>query len=424
MRKNPLPVTVLCLLLASSAVADRPVLGERPTTSSVIAAEALSESFAKAQAALQEGRTQDADHYLREVLRADPDQDRAATMLRALYINYGLELPVNESSLALMQDQLGSRWHEFGRYESQNFVVLSNAPRDWTNQRLALLERTHFQFTRIMKLMGIQAVPAEEKMICILFAEHADYAEFAERTDKVRAPWVAGYYASVSNRIVMYDDATGPTFARANQQIAELEKQADEARLQARRVDRSQAARAEDYAKRVREHAEREGERIRSLIRAASDAKAVHEAAHLIAFNCGLQSRTKRYPFWLTEGLATNFEAEDATGAFGPDRPIEARERDFKARMEAGELVPVSELVALADIEHYESEHAGAVYAQSYALFRYLFRTRRDALGQMFRDIQREPAGPIGPERMLELFEARFGPAHLVEREWLRFERR
>ena len=70
-----------------------------------------------------------------------------------------------------------------------------------------------------------------------------DYADFARRTDKVQAPWVAGYYASGSNRIVMYDDATGPTFARANQQVAELEKQADEARKQARSVDRSQAAR-------------------------------------------------------------------------------------------------------------------------------------------------------------------------------------
>lgn len=385
---------------------------------------AVGKAFEQAQLSLAEGRVAEADRLLRIVLKTDPDQQRAATMLRTLYTNYGLELAVDESSLSLVRDQLGEDNRDFARYESRHFVVLSNAPRDWTNQRLALLERTHFQYTRMMKLMGLQSVPPANKLICVLFDEHTDYAAFARRTDRVEAPWVAGYYASGSNRIVMYDDATGPTFAEANRQIEQLQQQAEQARRQARSAHRSQMDRAQDYAKRVREHADREAERIRALVRAASDAKAVHEAAHLIAFNCGLQSRSRRYPFWLTEGLATNFETEDATGAFGPDRPIDARERDFDRRMEAGALLPLRDLVQLVDIGHFESDHAGVAYAQSYALFRYLYRSNRDQLAQMFRDIEREPAGPISPERMLELFEQRIGPVDLVEREWLRFEQR
>lgn len=377
-----------------------------------------------AQQALSEGRTLDADRSLREVLKSEPDHERAATMLRTLYTNYGLELPVDESAIALVRQQLGSIDRQFAQYQSRHFIVLSNAPRDWTNQRLALLERTHFQFTRVMKIMGLEAVPPRHKLICILFADHTDYDEFARRTDKVEAPWVAGYYASGSNRIVMYDDATGPTFSRAIQQIDELQKQAEEARRQARTADRSQTERAQDYARRVREHADRESERIRSLIRAASDAKAIHEAAHLIAFNAGLQSRSRRYPFWLTEGLATGFETDNATGAFGPDHPFESREKEFDARMEAGELIPLAALVTLTDIEHYESEHAGAVYAQSYALFRYLFRGHRQPLASFFRSIECEPAGLISADRQLQLFEEHFGPIDLVEREWLRFEQR
>ena len=385
---------------------------------------AISKAFEQAQFSLAEGRVAEADRLLRIVLKSDPDQQRAATMLRTLYTNYGLELAVDESSLSLVRDQLGEQNRDFARYESRHFVVLSNGPLHWTNERLALLERTHFQFTRMMKLMGLQSVPPENKLICVLFDDHADYTSFARRTDRVEAPWVAGYYASGSNRIVMYDDATGPTFAAANRQIEELQQQAEQARRQARSADRSQLNRAQDYAKRVREHAEREAERIRDLVRAASDAKAVHEAAHLIAFNCGLQSRSRRYPFWLTEGLATNFETEDANGAFGPDRPLDARERDFDNRMEAGELLPLRDLVQLVDIGHFESDHAGAAYAQSYALFRYLFRSHRDQLAQLFRDIEREPAGAISPQRTLELFERRIGPVDLVEREWLRFEQR
>jgi len=382
------------------------------------------DSIRTAQEALSEGRTQDADRALRSILAEDPEHERAATMLRALYTNYGLELPVDDSAIALVRQQLGSLDRNFAQYQSRHFVVLSNAPRDWTNQRLALLERTHFQYTRVMKIMGLESVPPRQKLICILFANHSDYEEFARRTDKVEAPWVAGYYASGSNRIVMYDDATGPTFARAIEQIDALQQQADEARRQARSVDRSQTERAQDYARRVREHADRESERIRSLIRTASDAKAVHEAAHLIAFNCGLQSRSRRYPFWLTEGLATNFETEDATGAFGPDRPFAPREREFAAQMEAGQLIPLADLIQLMDIEHHHSADAGVAYAQSYALFRYLFRSHRQQLAAYFRDIEREPSGPISPERLLELFETRFGPIDLLEREWLRFERR
>ena len=385
---------------------------------------AATQAYEEAQRLLAEGRVPEADRMLRIVLRTEPDHKRAATMLRTLYTNYGLELAVDESSLSLVRDQLGEKNRDFARYESRHFVVLSNGPRDWTNQRLALLERTHFQYTRMMKLMGLQAVPPADKLICVLFADHQHYAEFARRTDRVEAPWVAGYYASGSNRIVMYDDATGPTFAQANRQIEALQEQASQARRDARSVDRSQMERAQEHAKRVREHADREAERIRALVRAASDAKAVHEAVHLIAFNCGLQSRARRYPFWLTEGLATNFETEDATGAFGPDRPIDARERDFDRRMEAGELLPLRELIRLVDIGHFESDDAGVAYAQSYALFRYLYRSDRQPLAQLFRDVEREPAGPISPDRMVELFEQRLGPVDLVEREWLRFEQR
>ena len=424
MRPRPVPLirraVALCLLSGSVALAGGPLPADR----SASVDEKVREAFQAAQDAFASGRIDEADRLLRIVLRTSFDDPRAASMLRTLYTNYGLELPVDESSLALIRDQLGPLDRNFAQYQSRHFVVLSNGTRDWTNQRLALLERTHFQYTRMMKLMGLEAIPAPRKMICVLFAEHADYEEFARRTDRVEAPWVAGYYAAASNRIVMYDDATGPSFAEANRQIERLQEQAAAARRQARSVERSEMARAEEHARRVREHADRESARIASLIRAASDAKAVHEAAHLIAFNCGLQNRGRQYPFWLTEGLATNFETEDATGAFGPDRPLPARERDFANRMQAGSLLALADLLVLRDVEHLDGEAVGTAYAQSYALFRYLFRHQREGLGQLFRDIEREPAGTIPASRMLELFEQRFGPVDLVEREWLRFEQR
>src|SRR5204863_3951950 len=128
------------------------------------------------------------------------------------------------------------------------------------------------------------------------------------------------YYATLSNRIVFYNDATSPIYETARDRLQNYEKQARDTRTQAeeatRNLQQDLAARlhasADDLDRQIRRERSRLGERAA----AHSTAKTIHEAVHLLAFNCGVQLPDRDYPFWLSEGLATSFETERPQDAF------------------------------------------------------------------------------------------------------------
>ncbi len=417
--------TLAFIALLSSAIAVGR-FGFSPATAEAASAIDITSTIDAATHAIEANQFGQADALLRGVLEDEPDHSGAATLLHELYSSHGKALPVDEDAIQRSLDALG---RDYRRTETNHFVILSNADRKWTRQRAALLERAHHQFTRVMRQLQLETTPPQTKMQCVLIADHGDYQHFASLHDRVEAPWVAGYYASLSNRIVMYDDATGPTFAHLSQQLGDLDGKADEAAMiaiDARRAgERDYARAAADHARYLDTLAASERKRIEKVLREVSDAKAVHEATHQVSFNCGLQSRSHQYPFWLTEGLATCFEPPDPRKSFGPDIASDSREAEWDRVMKDNTIRPVRQLVSLVGLDHaHDNDEAAALYAESYALFRYLFRYERDSLAAYFRDIQREPAGRISARRHLEMFTKRFGDPDALERQWMRQEQR
>jgi hypothetical protein len=380
--------------------------------------------FREAESAFGKRELEEADRLLRAVLSVDPDHARAASMLRALYKSYGAKLPVDEEAIENVTAALGDG---FVRYESRNFVILSDCDDRWTRERMILLEATYRELFRTMERIGLQMIPPRHKLVCILIDEHGRYERFAAEHDRVRAPWVAGYYATLPNHVVMYNDATGPTFARADRELAELDLQAAHAEslaLEARRArDRDAAEMLGDRADAIAHHAAMERARVELAISEAADRKAVHEAVHLVAFNCNLQLRSRQYPFWITEGIATNFETTNYRKTFGPSEDNDRRLLTFDDHRDAERLLPLEELIALNEISSASAERADVVYAQTYAFFRYAYRYHQHELAQYLRDLRAEPAGEVTPERHREMFTARFGDPAVVERVWLRRER-
>jgi len=384
----------------------------------------VSETLAAAERAVGERDLARADALLRVVLRAEPEHGRAAAMLRAMYEGFGAKLPVDEAALEAARGALG---REYALYESRHFAVLSNCDREWTQQRMNLLEATYKEFMRTMERIGLEPIPPRHKLVCILIEEHGEYEWFARTYDRVKAPWVAGYYATLPNHVVMYDDATGPSFAGVERQLERLAVQLEETeRLLAeaqRRRDGETAALLDERASAIELHAAAERRRVERLVREASDRKAVHEATHLVAFNTNIQLRSRQYPFWITEGIATNFETTDYRSRFGPTEQSEHRRASFERYREAGSLLPLSELVVLNEISEVSAERADVIYAQTYAFFKYAYRYHREELAGYLRALRDEPAGEIGAARHLEMFTERFGEPGLVERVWLRRER-
>ncbi len=146
----------------------------------------------------------------------------------------------------------------------------------------------------------------------------------------------------------------------------------------------------------------------------------MHEAIHQLAFNCNLQRRSRSYPFWFTEGLASSFETGEPRHAFGP--LIEQPETDeaVRAASERGALVPIEELVAITDASGLQSEDASVIYSQSNSLFRYLFRFERENVAAYARALWSSEGGDRDGAAHAKLFREHFGDPSSLERKWVK----
>ena len=307
---------------------------------------------------------------------------------------------------------------------TDHFVLVSDCEPTWTNERGVLLERAMHQFRRFADKLGVDVAPAGTRLLCVLINDHDRYEKFAREYDGVEASWVAGYYASLSNRIVFYNDATSPSITQAQKTLDEYAEMVKNTRRDASDARRARqldvAATLEQRAQQLDGHVRTERARIEGIQKSSAKAKAVHEAIHLISFNQGLQRRNHQYPFWLTEGMAESFETDHPNQAFGPDHANPQRDKELQKVMEENRVMPLEVLVQLNSVPGNDEEAAEVMYAQSASFFRWAFRFERDRLAGLMTDLNRERPGPVSPERQLALFTARFGDPLAVQKRWLR----
>lgn len=305
----------------------------------------------------------------------------------------------------------------FTRTETRHFVILSDCSSSWTRTRGALLERTRDQYFRMTDKLQVDVGPHDHKLLCVLFDDPRRYAAFARAHDGLAAGWVAGYYATGSNRIVFYNDANAPDLVDALSRLDEYARQADDRRDRARRAGQPDAARLLASADDMDAKIDAERARLARHVRDVAIAKTIHEAIHLLAFNTGLQCQDRDFPFWFSEGLATAFETDAPSAAFGPAHESRARLGDVRRIVSGGRTIPFDDLVTRSAAPADDAETADAMYQLSYALFMYLYRHERQALGDYIQAFQSLPPGPLSRRKQLELFQAHFGdPARLQRR--------
>ncbi len=407
------------------------VASAQPPTPRIIAiadastrAETRGEVFmASGSAATERGDLAEADEQYRLAWRDPATRVSAAGALQDLHRMAGFRLPTDDAAVEKTARLLGSG---FQRSETPHFVILSDCPPDWTQGRARVLERTRDQFFRVAARMGAPVYPHRAKLLCVLFARRDDYAAFARAHDGMEARWIAGYYATLSNRVVFYNDSTSPSFAAADERVADADAQVRTLRdraLDAERDGKADAAaqlrgKADDLDRQVR----RERTRLGKAASASSTAKATHEATHLLAFNTGLQLPDREYPFWLSEGLATSFETDQADSAFGPDRPTgrnDRRQRFDELRAD-GKLLALDDLIGRCEAPSGDAERADAMYAQSYVLFTGLFNHDPRAMGGYLNALAEEPASRLKAAHSVEVFTSFFGDPVRIEQRILR----
>jgi hypothetical protein len=269
---------------------------------------------------------------------------------------------------------------------TRHYVICTNAGRKYAEWCGGLFERLLEAFLTHWRARPLRLQEPESPLVAIVFASQPQFAEFAARDAGAASAGAIGYYSTRTNRIVLYDLTAGPDAAPVRT-AAEINRKLAAAPLNVATV--------------------------------------VHEATHQIAFNCGLHTRYADNPLWLTEGMAMYFETPDLESRAGwrtVGRPNTARlaqlEDYIRRRRPADSLV---KLVS-SDARFTQAETAADAYAEAWGLSYFLIKTRRrEYLEYLDRLSQKRRLLWDRPEERLAEFEAAFGDAGTLDRQFVAY---
>lgn len=341
-----------------SATGAVPVGDDDPQRADVVPAgrEELS-ALREGAALLQSGDVARAEVLLRNARWVASERRDATSLLWQISDARGV-IHVDEERVASLARVLG---RGFARYEGQSVVLLSDASATVARARLGTLERTRAEFIKWARRAGLHPAPEGSKHVCVLFAKREAYIAFAASEDGLDGRVLGGHYVPSKERMAMFVG-------------------------------------------------EPDGEGAESAVSRAS-----HEAAHMVAFRTGVQTRRRTQPFWLSEGIASAFEPNgEMIGT--PDRSRNGF-RDAYLAIAEQERISIRMLVSRDAPMREEMERIGTLYVTSEALVRYLSRYRREAFAAYVEGAATSKPGRRSPPELLAEFEAAFGDPDRVERE-------
>ena len=263
-------------------------------------------------------------------------------------------------------------------FTTRHWILVYKADIGWVKACGEMLERTHDTFVATFEKAGFKLRKLDEDLVGVLIGEEKDYLEYRERQRSQRGrsgpSRGGGVYSSRTNRITFFDDRT---------------------RERSRSGSRSRPA---------------------DLVNMS---KAAHEGAHQLAFNLGLHKRGGRYPPWVVEGLAANFEMQDASKPFGPySKNLSLRRRGLLKLLERGKTLPLKDFVAMRKPRDPQPGELGLIYSQGWGLFRFLLLHCPSKLQGYLESFTAEGSERPSPEVFRRRFEKAFGPFSKVEKSW------
>lgn len=153
----------------------------------------------------------------------------------------------------------------------------------------------------------------------------------------------------------------------------------------------------------------------------------IHEGAHQLIFNRGLQVRFAESPLWLNEGLATYFETPNVKSRSGWNQPgIVSPYRLGEFRKSLGTRQPDSlqqMIRADKDFQGEEQEKVLVAYAQAWCFTHFLLNQYPEQyVGYLKQLANKKPLVADTPEQRLDEFELYFGSDwHKLDREFLEY---
>lgn len=359
---------------------------------------------------------QAAEHY-RRVLELKPDHLSAYD--RLVYAAEQYVLPEDAARRESLQREFGE---DFKLHATRHFVVVYNAEENWSRQRAALLERTHDVYYKTLRRLGYQPLPLTERLVCVLFTDYTSYHAYVRRSDGGVMEWAAGYYSTRNNRTAFYHDRDNPEYDQIRQRMEALEQIVEQLSAQLRQsIARNNHALSQETRRQLTAARKEQNwyrNRIKAVAHLANALKTVHEATHQLAFNSGLQQRGKMYPFWFSEGLATNFETNNPNEPFGPMHDNLGRRKVLTDALAAGRLAPLEQFITDPPPKSNRNGEVSVAYAQAWGLFRFLLRYRKDQMRRYLDTLHSAPLGRRDRPTLRREFTDAFGPIDQVQKLW------
>ena len=348
------------------------------------------------------GMEQQQADLLGEVLKIQPDHPTAYGEL--LEVDAKRARPVDKAWVEKLSNLLGGG---FRLQHSAHFTLLTDCDEKIASLQAEALEDAYASFYREVPALGLRPMPPPGRLVCILFEKLDDCRDFLSRFENVTTTWGAGYYSWRTNRVAFYYDRDNPAFKEVRQSLANLERSVADLRGEMDRLPADanvERTVIRDRIKRLDTQRADMEKRLTEASRLATLAKTRHEAAHQLLFNSGLMFRGRDYPFWLSEGLAVNFELCDPQGHTGPKHANQYRLRSYRFAREGGRLLKLDDLLTSRPQEGADAERVAEQYAQAWGLVHFLWNKRPEQLAGFMRQVQSE-----SPRDWMGLFQKHFG---------------
>jgi len=332
---------------------------------------------------------------------------------------------------------------EFRVLATDHFIIAYDTPYEALRPLTGRLEGTYDAVRRFCEGSGLACNPPTARMQVVLFDRHDAFTDYLAGIG-LRGGSIAGVYHQPTEIAAFCNMADSPGFREIAGQIEQTQRQLDRLgeRRSGSRSNRQQKSDLKRYLSTLRVQRDVLARRFNRFV-------VQHEAAHQMLFSFGIHARGADNPFWLTEGLACQFEVAqsdsgkpltrinhvrlgDFRDALGVSPNIKTLSEDaYRKAVGDARFAPLTELIADPELLRGPA-HVAFHYAQTWALVYYLNREHPDAFALYLRQVgTRSPGEAVGREREIGEFQAAFGaPDEAFQRSWvdfmlkLRFDRR
>lgn len=270
--------------------------------------------------------------------------------------------------------------HSLSTLETPHFKIFHDVNAQEADGIACVLELAYKHFNEVFTCEGFSLNAPEDKLVWYCFNEPQAFASHALASDDMNIGWLTSYYSAKTNSV-------------------SLVKPCNMVNWRMDKKTKDQPSLAGVYIMPSVDNSANELTRI------------MHETAHQLAFNTGIQKQKVMYPIWASEGLACNFE----NCIPSPDANI--RQQRLIRMYRENRMIPLSEFILTTQMTE-DSALRKDIYAQSYVFFKFLSEKHSQNLSRYMSNLYQLRTGWRSRAALNTEFISAFGSIKEINKSW------